>query len=131
MKKDIEIPEVKDVFVAAIYTYNTAFKEEEWNAYLLNQNNEPIETVLIVSTGSKSNTRSSTIRHKIDVLPAKSFSKIELLTDDLIKINNRFSVSYFYRNKMYHKDFVFKAGNIKQSKTVKIPLIGEQGILAE
>lgn len=131
MKKDIDIPEVEGVFVAAIYTYNVAFKEDEWNAYVINDNTEPIETVLIVSTGSKSDKKSSTIRHKIDVLPAKSFSKIEMLTDDLIKINNQFSVSYFHENKMYHKDFVFKAGTIKENNTQKIPLIEEQGILAE
>ena len=51
MRKDIEIPEVKEVYVAAVLEFNQDFKTHDWNIYLINNGLEAIETVLIVAQG--------------------------------------------------------------------------------
>ena len=95
MKKDIEIPEVKDVHVAAVKVFNEEFESYEWNVYLINNLNEPIEMVLIVSKGFDEKRETSLMRHKIEVLPSKNFAKIEYLQDEVLTFNNEFKVTYF------------------------------------
>ena len=70
------------------------------------------------------------MRHKIEVLPAKNFAKIEFLQEDVLKLNNEFKVTFFQNNKMYEKTFVFKANSIRENARVQIPVIPEKGILA-
>jgi len=41
MKKDIQIPEVSDVFMAVVKEYNDIYKTDDWNVYIIN--NKPIE----------------------------------------------------------------------------------------
>ena len=39
MKKDIIIPEISDVEMAIVYEYNTIYNTNDWNVYLVNNNN--------------------------------------------------------------------------------------------
>lgn len=130
MKKDITIPEVVDVHVAAIYVHNESFNTHEWNVYLINNLQEAIETVLVVSKGAKQKT-TSVLRKSIAHLPAKSFAKLEFLHEDLLQIENRFMVTYFKDAKMYDKTFVFPSKSIKISKAKHLPVVPEKGILAK
>lgn len=43
MKKDIEIPISRDVHVAIIHEWNAEFLSKDWNAYIINGRNTPIE----------------------------------------------------------------------------------------
>jgi len=131
LKKDIEIPEVKDVYVAAVKVFNEEFEAYEWNVYLINNTNEVIEMVLIVSKGFDKKRETSLMRHKIEVLPAKNFAKVEYLQDEVLKLNNEFKVTYFAGTKMMEKTFLFKPNTIKESVAVEIPVIPEKGILAK
>ena len=131
MKKDIKIPEVKDVHVAAVKVLNEEFETYEWNVYLINNTNEPLEMVLIVSKGFDKKRETSLMRHKIEVLPSKNFAKIEYLQDDVLKLNNEFKVTYFANNKMMEKTFLFKPNTIKETVGAEIPIIPEKGILAK
>jgi len=130
MKKDITIPEVVDVHVAAIYVYNDSFNTHEWNVYLINNLQEAIETILVVSKGAKQKT-TSVLRKSIAHLPAKSFAKLEFLHEDLLQIENRFMVTYFKDGKMYDKTFVFPSKSIKTSRVKPLPVVPEKGILAK
>ena len=130
MKKDIEIPEVKDVHIAAVKVFNEEFESYEWNVYIINNTNEPIEMVLIVSKGFDKKRETSLMRHKIEVLPAKNFAKIEYLQDEVLTLNNEFKVTYFSGNKMMEKTFLFKSNSIAERLAVEIPVIPEKGILA-
>ena len=130
MKKDIEIPEVKDVHIAAVKVFNEEFESYEWNVYIINNTNEPIEMVLIVSKGFDRKRETSLMRHKIEVLPAKNFAKIEYLQDEVLTLNNEFKVTYFSGNKMMEKTFLFKSNSIAERLAVEIPVIPEKGILA-
>ena len=51
MKKDIDIPEVKGVYVAAVFELNEDYNTHDWNIYIINDNKVPIETVLIIAQG--------------------------------------------------------------------------------
>ena len=51
MKKDITIPEVKDVYVAVVQEQHLEYKTLDWNAYIINNSDKDLDTVLIVSQG--------------------------------------------------------------------------------
>ncbi len=130
MKKDIDIPVVKDVHLAAVKVFNEQFEVYEWNVYLINDTNAPLEMVLIVSTGYDKKRETSLMRHKIEVLPAKNFAKIEYLQDEVLQLNNKFRITYFEGSRMMERTYVFKANTIKESALEHIPVIPEKGILA-
>ncbi len=133
MKKDINIPIVSDVFMAVVKEYNDIFKTEDWNAYIVNSKEVDLEMVLIVSKGYDEDKliETSLIRHKIEKLPAKSFAKVELLQDDVLKLSNFFNVTFFEGNTMFDKKYLFKKGTIKESALRTIPLLNKRGILVK
>lgn len=131
MKKDIEIPEVSDVFMAIVKEYNEEFQCEDWNAYIINNKNVDIEMVLIVSKGYDEDTLTETavLRHKIEKLPAQSFAKVELLQEDVLKLSNFFNVTFFETSKMYDKKYLFEKGIIKEGNLRNVPMLNKRGIL--
>lgn len=131
MKKDINIPKVENVHVAAVKVYNEAFKVDEWNAYLINDKNEAIEMALIVSKGYGNEKETSSIRHKLEKLPPKSFAKIEFLQEEVLELNNQFQVSFFAGGKMYEKNYLFRKNSVNENALREIPIIPEKGVLAE
>ena len=133
MKKDIKIPEVTDVFMAVVKEYNAEFQCNDWNAYIINNKEIDLEMVLIVSKGYDEDKllETSLMRHKIDKLPAKSFAKVELLQDEVLKLSNFFNVTFFEENNMLDKKYLFKKGSIKDSSLRNIPLLNKRGILVK
>lgn len=133
MKKDIIQPEVENVFMAVVKEYNDIFKTDDWNAYIINSKDVDLEMVLIVSKGYDEDKliETSVIRHKIANLPAKSFAKVELLHEDVLKITNFFNVTFFEGNSMFDKKYEFKKGTIKESALRTIPLLDKRGILVK
>lgn len=130
MKKDIEIPKVEGIYVVAVKQWNDDFNMHDWNVFLVNKNSFPITDAIIVSKGYKGSTLTSTMRHKLAVLPAKSYAKVELLQPELLSLTNEFSVSYFIENKMFHKNFKFLPNSIKETNLGEIPIMTAQGIEA-
>jgi hypothetical protein len=130
MKKDIQIPEVKNVHLAVVFEYNDIYKTDDWNVYVINNKNTDLEMMVIVSQGFSETKTTSVLRKKITLLPANSFAKIELIQPDLFKLNNRFQVSFFEENTLYEKTFVFKQNSIKEGVLRMIPEIKKRGILA-
>jgi len=130
MKKDIQIPEVKNIHIAVVYEYNDIYKTNDWNVYVINNKNADVEMMVIVSQGFSETKTTSILRKKIDVLPANSFAKIELIQPDLFKLNNRFQVSFFEDNTLFEKTFVFKKNSIKEGSLRMIPEIKKRGVLA-
>ena len=131
MKKDITIPAVTDVFMAVVKEYNNEFQCEDWNAYIVNNKDVTIEMVLIVSKGYDEDKMIETavLRHKIEKLPAKSFAKVELLQEDILKLSNFFNVTFFEENTMFDKKYLFEKGAIKEGALRNIPLLNKRGIL--
>lgn len=130
MRKDIEIPEVKDVYIAAVHEFNEKYNTTDWNAYIINDGKEPLEMVLFIVRGYDDKDVTTHMRHKIDLLPAKGFAKIEFMEDSVLKLNNFFTVTYFLHNKMYEKRWEFPANTIMDDNAVTLPVMGKDGVLA-
>lgn len=131
MRKDIDIPEVTDVHVAAVREFSEEHRIGDWNAYLINAKDKPIETVLIVSKGFKGTKATSVLRHKLENLPAKSYAKIEFMEDKVLALNNEFWVTFFIDGVLYDRGFLFEEGSISEKCLVDLPVIKDDGILAE
>ena len=131
MKKDIQIPEVTNVEMAVVYEYNDLYKTDDWNVYIINNKKVDLEMVVIVTQGFSDTKITSLFRKKIDVLPANSFAKIELIQPELFKLNNRFQVTFFEGNTLYEKTFIFEENTVKESALHTIDEIKKRGILAK
>ncbi|MEZ4794804.1 MAG: hypothetical protein R2773_04905 [Flavobacteriaceae bacterium] len=130
MKKDIYIPEVKDVYVATVREFNTDFQSHDWNVYLINDGQVPLETVLIRSEGRKGEQMTAEFRHSLPLLPPQSYAKVEFLEDSVLKLNNYFTVTYFLGETLYDKRFEFPADCILEDNAVDLPVMPTQGVLA-
>lgn len=131
MKKDINIPVVKDVFVAIIHEYNDIYKAHDWNAYIINDKNIDLEVVLIVTSGYSKEKTTSIFRKKLDKLPAKSYAKIELMQEELFTLNNQFKVTFFEGNTMFDKTYLFRKNTINKNALQPIPLMEARGVLVK
>lgn len=87
--------------------------------------------VLIVTKGYDKEESTSTMRHFIKMLPAKSFAKIEFLQDEVLRLNNQFSITYFADDKMYEKTFLFPKDSIKEAALKDLPVIKKRGVLVK
>ena len=131
MKKDIQIPKVEGVYIAVVYEYNDIYKTNDWNAYIINDKEVDLEMVLIVTSGYNEEKITSTFRKKLEVLPKKSYSKIELMQEDLFALNNTFKVSFFEGNKMFDKTYLFRKNTINLKALQPIPLMEVRGVLVK
>lgn len=131
MKKDIEIPKVDGVYIAIVNEYNSTYKTQDWNAYIINDKNVDIEMVLIVTSGFSEDKMTSIFRKKLEVLPKKSYAKIELMQEDLFALNNQFKVSFFEDNKMFDKTYTFRKNTINLQALQPIPLMEARGVLVK
>lgn len=131
MKKDIIFPQVRSVYLAVVNEFNKVYKTYDWNAYIINDKDNELELVLVVISGYLADKMTTTFRKKIDILPAKSYAKIELIPEELFALNNQFNVTFFENNKIFDKTYLFKANTINQDCFVEIPLMDVSGILVK
>ena len=130
MRKDIEIPKVKDVYVAAVLEFNEDFKTHDWNVYLINDGKVAIETVLIVAQGYDELDMTSPMRKTIKIVPAKGYAKIEFIDESVFKLDNFFSITYFIGEMMYDKRYELPRHSIVVDNAVDLPVLSKKGILA-
>jgi len=132
MKKDIIPPIVENIAVAIVKEQNE-LDEDEWNVYLLNFKHENIEGVLVTSTGygmfNNENVKTSILRHFLDVIKANDFKKIEPIVETVFGLNNEFWVSFFIKNVMYDKKYIFLPETIKDENLILIPLLNKKGVI--
>ena len=104
MKKDIQIPKVKDVYIVAIREWNDDFMENSWYAYLLNDTDEQLDLAMIVSRAygilDGEERKTTTFRHAFKEVAPKTAIKIELLENNVLQLNNEFMLSYFINNEL-------------------------------
>jgi len=131
MKEDINIPEVKGVYVAVVYEYNDIYKTHDWNAYIINDKKVDLEVVLIVTSGYSKEKTTSIFRKKLNKLPAKSYAKIELMQEELFALNNQFKVTFFEGNTMFDKTYLFRKNTINKNALQPIPLMEVRGVLVK
>ena len=129
MKKDITIPEVKDVHVAVVREQHIEYKTQDWNAYIINNSDDDLDTVLIVTRGYNDKKITPVMRHTIAKLPARSYAKIEYLQEKVLELNNEFKITFFEGNQMFDKTYLFRKNTINEKALQTIPLMQLRGVL--
>jgi len=141
MKKDIYLPKVKDIAVAIVK------EDDAWNVYLLNLKKKAIESVIVASKGygkqvsslenrspqqigmEEEKVNTSVLRHFWEIIPARSFVKIEPIMPELFHLSNEYWVSFYQGKIIYDKKHVFVAGSITEKNFISIPLINHKGVM--
>lgn len=131
MKKDIKIPEVKDVYIAVVQEEHLEYKTLDWNAYIINNSDKDLETVLIVSQGKSKEKITPLMRHTIAKLPARSYAKIEYLQKKVLELDNSFKVTFFEGNTMFDKTYLFRKNTINDKALQTVPLMQLKGVLVK
>lgn len=131
MKKDIEIPVVENVYIAVVKEWNEEFLAQDWNAYIINDRETPIEMVLVVTKGYESDRKTSLLRHGIGTVEAKSSAKIEMIQEELLAMNNEFAVTFFADGKLYDKKYIFRKNTINENAFQDLPVMKQRGVLVK
>ncbi|TSE04442.1 hypothetical protein [Aquimarina algiphila] len=131
MKEDIEIPVVTGVYIAVVKEWDEEFLAKSWNSYIINDLDTTIEMVLVVTKGYDDKRKTSMLRHGIGTMEAKSSAKIEMLQEELLEMNNEFSVTFFVESKLYDKKYVFRKNTINENAFRDLPVMDQRGILVK
>ena len=133
MKKDITIPEVENVFVAAVQEWSDDFMEKVWYIYLINDSDFNLDGVMVVSkafgTIDGEMKKTSLLRHAFVEIPAVSVVKVEMLEKSVTTLNNEFMVTFFIGNTLYDKKFIFKANFISEINVEEVPILFVDGVI--
>lgn len=133
MKKDITIPEVENVFVAAVQEWSDDFMEKVWYVYLVNDSDFNLDSVMVVSkafgTIDGEMKKTSLLRHAFMQVPAVSVVKVEMVEKSVLQLNNEFMVTYFIGNTLYDKKFIFIAQSITPDYVEEVPILFVDGVI--
>ena len=133
MKKDITIPEVENVFVAAVQEWSDDFMEKVWYIYLVNDSDFNLDGVMVVSkafgTIDSEMKKTSLLRHAFVEIPAVSVVKVEMLEKSVTTLNNEFMVTFFIGKTLYDKKFTFIANSISENTIEEVPILFVDGVI--
>lgn len=133
MKKDIIIPEVENVFLAAVQEWSDDFMEKVWNVYLINDSDFQLDGVMVVSkafgTLDGEMKKTSLLRHAFVEIPPVSVVKIEMVEKSVLALNNEFMVTFFIGNTLYDRKFFFKANYINEKNVEEVPILFVDGVI--
>lgn len=131
MLKDIDFPQTKGVSIAIVHA--KVENNDQWVVNIINENKTPIETVLVVSKGygtiNEKPVKTSTLRRSFDKIPAGGTQQIEPIMEEVFALTNEYWLSFYLKEKLFDKKFIFTAGSISKKFLVNIPILNEQGIL--
>lgn len=135
MKKDIKIPIVDNVFLAAVQEWSDDFMEKVWYVYLINDSDFDLDSVMIVSkafgTLDGEMKQTSLLRHAFMQIPKVSVVKVEMIEKSVLLLNNEFMVTYFIGNSLYDKKFIFKAKSITPNNVEEVPILFVNGVIVK
>lgn len=133
MKKDIQIPTVENVFLAAVQEWSDDFMEKMWYVYLINDSDHDLDSVMVVSkafgTLDGEMKKTSLLRHAFVKVPSVSVTKIEMLEQNVLRLNNEFMITYFVGNTLFDKKFTFKAQSITPDYVEEVPILFVDGVI--
>ena len=130
MKKDLIIPIVKNIQVVATHEWDKDFLAKTWIVYLINNREDIIESVLVMSRGTSKNKKTSTLRHGLGNLLPHTGARVELVCEEVLGFTNEYLVTFFAEGKLFDRTFTFKPYSIKENNTVFIDLMGQDCVLA-
>ena len=127
MKKDIHIPVVSNIAIAIVK------EDEEWYAYLINQNSFSLENVLISSKGygtiHEKPKKTTFFSHYLGTIMGKSYQKIEMMCKDVFGLTNEFLLTYYLDNVIHDKKYIFLPESIIIENKTKLPLMNKMGVM--
>jgi hypothetical protein len=133
MKSDIIIPEVENVFLAAVQEWSDDFMEKVWYIYLVNDSDFKLDSVMVVSkafgTIDGEMKKTSLLRHAFMEVPAVTFVKVEMVEKSVLVLNNEFMVTFFIGNTLYDRKFIFKSNSITPDYVEEVPLLFVDGVI--
>ena len=133
LQKDITIPEVRNVLMAAIQEWNDDFMQKVWNVYLVNFSDDPMHDIMVVSkafgTLNGEMRKTSLLRHAFVEMPAHSAIKVEMIEESVLALNNEFMLTFFIGKTLYDRKFTFVANSIKEENTENIPVLEQPGVI--
>lgn len=132
MKKDLPENVVENISIAIVMESATP-EAKNWNVYLINLKDEPIETVLVSSKGygdkAGETVKTSILRHSIGDLAAHDFALIEMIDEQVFGLTNEYWLSYYIKGQIFDKKFVFVPESIVESNLIRIPLLNKPGVM--
>ena len=135
MKKDIIIPKVEGVHVVAFQEWNDDFQENSWYAYLVNDTDNLLEMATVVSRAygliNGEERKTGSFRHAFAKVEPRTATKVELLENNVLQLNNEFMLAYFIGNTMFDKSFVFEVSDFLEEATLDLPIINKKGIIGK
>jgi hypothetical protein len=133
VKKDIHIPEVTNVFMAAVKEWSDDFLANVWNVYLVNDSDDDLHDIMVVSkafgTLNGEMRKTSLLRHALVEMPAVSAVKIELVEESVLALNNEFMVTFFIGKTLYDRKYIFRANSIADENTEEVPHLWKPGVI--
>jgi hypothetical protein len=133
MKKDITIPTVENVFLAAVQEWSDDFMEKVWYVYLVNDSDFDLDSVMVVSkafgTIEGEMKKTSLLRHAFVKVPAVSVVKIELLEKNVLLLNNEFMVTFFIDSTLYDRKYIFRANSVTPDYVEEVPILFVDGVI--
>jgi hypothetical protein len=107
--------------------------EKVWYAYLVNDSDFLIESVMVVSkafgTIDGEMKKTSLLRHAFIEVPAVSVVKVEMIEKSVLALNNEFMLTFFMDGKLYDKKFIFKAHSINEDFVEEVPILFVDGVI--
>jgi hypothetical protein len=132
MKKDIIVPEVRNVTLAVARKRSPGLSDE-WMVYLINNNDFPLENTLVASKGygekEGEKQETSVLRHFLETVGAHSAALIEPIHPTVFHLNNEYWVSYYKGREIFDKRFVFVPDTICEENMSYIRELEMEGIL--
>ncbi len=134
MLKDIRQAVVEDIAIAILPKGEQNEGEEVlWDVYLINLKETPIENVIVASHGygqyKGEEVKTSTLRHYLGDMAAKSYTMIEPIQDNVFGLNNEYWVSFYIGREIFDKKYVFLPESIKEEFFTTIPLLNRSGVM--
>lgn len=132
MKKDIEVRRVEDLAIA-IVPPETGESSELWDVYLINLKEEPIENVLINSSGygemDGEMRRTTTLRYFFEKVGPLEIVPIEPIQSKLFDLTNEYWISFNHQDYMYDRRYLFVSGSIHPINFTVIPFLNRKGVM--
>ncbi len=130
MKKDIVYAPVAGVSVAVVRQQDEP-DAYDWTVVLFNENDAPITNVFVTSRGYTDQQETSVLRHFFAEILPQSNQIIESIVPEVFGLNNEFWVSYYIKDQVFDKKFIFPSDCISTQNLVILPTLNRPGILAQ
>lgn len=132
MKKDLPKNIVENVSIAVVLESATP-ETKNWNVYLINMKDEPLETVLVSSKGygekDGETVKTSILRHSIGDIKARDYAVIEMIDEQVFGLTNEYWLSYYINGEIFDKKFIFVPESIVESNLIRIPVLNKPGVM--